>query len=182
MLTIQQCCWAKLILWLTDKPRLLLFCFSVLFHMYEALKQTQNKTILFRFGFVLRCFVSVVRPTLQQGSPPLKPSLSYSSPSSHWPTFNTWACVHLMRCKAALTHEQLWDRDILHCNIQKVHKTNIRPTDSNLLTHVRNQLVLTRHEKAYENKQTFMLTSSSPRYNVKPMRCGKLVTDRTVCR
>jgi len=53
---------------LTDKPRLLLFCFSVLFHMYEALKQTQNKKFCFVlglfwicFGFVLRCFVSVVR-------------------------------------------------------------------------------------------------------------------------
>ena len=32
-------------LWLADKPRLLLICFSVLFHMYEALKQNWNKTI-----------------------------------------------------------------------------------------------------------------------------------------
>jgi len=48
---------------LTDKPRLLLFCFSVLFHMYEALKQTQNKKIVLFwvcFGFVSRRFVSVV--------------------------------------------------------------------------------------------------------------------------
>jgi len=54
MLTKQQCCWAKLILWLTDKPRLLLFCLRILFHMYEALKQTQNKTILIVLG--LFCF------------------------------------------------------------------------------------------------------------------------------
>jgi len=53
MLTRQQCCWAKLILWLTDKPRLLLFCFSVLFHMFEAPKQSQNNKKLFCFGFVL---------------------------------------------------------------------------------------------------------------------------------
>ena len=43
-------------LWLTDKPRLLLFCFSVLFHMYEALQQTQNKLFWFCFGFVLELF------------------------------------------------------------------------------------------------------------------------------
>jgi len=75
ILTRQQCCSAKLILWLTDKPRLLLFCFSVLFHMYEALKQTQNKKFCFVlglfwicFGLVLRCFVSVVRAALNAAS------------------------------------------------------------------------------------------------------------------
>jgi len=31
--------------WLADKPRLLLICFHVPFHMYEALKQNWNKTI-----------------------------------------------------------------------------------------------------------------------------------------
>ena len=56
MLTRQQCCWAKVILWLTDKPHLLLFCFSVLFHMYGALKQTQNK----KFCFVLELFCIVL--------------------------------------------------------------------------------------------------------------------------
>jgi len=61
MLTRQQCWTAKLIFWLTDKPRLLLFCFSVLFHMYEALKQTQNKKICFVLGlfwifFAMFCF------------------------------------------------------------------------------------------------------------------------------
>ena len=41
---------------MTVKRRLLLFCFSVLFHMYDALKQTQNKLFWFCFGFVLDLF------------------------------------------------------------------------------------------------------------------------------
>ena len=47
---------ASLNCWLADKPRLLLFCFSVLFHMYEALKQTQNKMFWACFAFVLDLF------------------------------------------------------------------------------------------------------------------------------
>jgi len=42
--------------WLTDKPRLLLFCFSVFVSHVNTLKQNWNKTISLKQNIVLRLF------------------------------------------------------------------------------------------------------------------------------
>ena len=69
MLTRQQCCWAKLILWLTDKPRLLFVLVQRCVSHVRSAETNPKQKILFCFGvcfgFVLRCFVSVLRATLQ---------------------------------------------------------------------------------------------------------------------
>ena len=63
MLTRQQCCWAKSILWLTDNLSHACFCFVSAFFVshVRSVETNPKQKKLFCSGFVLRCFVSVVR-------------------------------------------------------------------------------------------------------------------------
>lgn len=68
--------------------------------------------------------------------------------------------------------------EILHNNKDNGYKINYQ-SYRNLSTDVH-----TKQVKVWQDmkKPTFMLTRSSPRYNAKPMRRGKLLIDRAVCR